>query len=65
MDNFITNDPTQWKLIVIFLTTLWLGCSLWIQGRRIAQVQRQLNALQSAKAKRLEMVGPGNGKVAI
>jgi cell division protein FtsB len=50
MDTFIGYDPTQWKLTIIFLTLLWLGLSLWRQGRKIARVLSQLQALQSAKA---------------
>jgi len=51
MHNFITSDPTQWKLIIIFLTLLWLVLSDWIKGRRIAQALLQLTALQSAQSK--------------
>lgn len=49
--DFITNDPTQWKLTVIFLAVLWIGFSLWRHGRRVIQVQTQLRALQAAKAR--------------
>lgn len=49
--DFITNDPAQWKLTVIFLALLWIGFSLWRQGRRIIQVQMQLQAIQTAKAR--------------
>lgn len=59
---FITNDPTQWKLIVIFLTLLWIGLSLWIQGRKIARIQIQLQALQSAKASTGWAAAGGSGK---
>jgi len=64
MITFITNDPTQWKLTVIFLTLLWIGSSLWIQGRRIARIQIQLQALQSAKASSgwATTGGPSKGK---
>jgi hypothetical protein len=66
MNNFITNDPTQWKLAVIFLAMLWIGLSLWMQGRRIARVQVQLQSLQSAKAKTewATTGGPAKGKMA-
>jgi len=67
MDTLITADPTQWKLTVIFLTLLWLGLSLWRQGRRIAHVLLQLQALQSAKASTgwTAAGGPSKGKMAV
>lgn len=66
MDNFITNDPTQWKLIIIFLTLLWLVLSDWIKGRRIAQALLQLTELQSVQTKveRPATGGPTTAKMA-
>jgi len=63
MHNFITSDPTQWKLIIIFLTLLWLVLSDWIKGRRIAQALLQLTALQSAQSK-VERPFTGGSKTA-
>jgi hypothetical protein len=51
METIILNDPTQWKLFVIFLSMLWLGLLLWMQWRRILRVEGQLHKLQTAKVK--------------
>lgn len=49
METIIFNDPTQWKLFVIFLSMLWFGLLLWRQWRRILRVEGQLHKLQTAK----------------
>lgn len=61
----ITNDPTQWKLIAIFLTLIWISLSLWIQGLRSVRIQSQLQALETASAKTGRTTPAESGKVKI
>lgn len=62
MITLISSDPIQWKLTVIFLTLLWLGFSVWLNGRRMARIQSQLRTLELAKGKTAWTASDGSAK---